>query len=112
MGTVAETERTLYALSLSLIDACFLYLCTEFKGCAALKLEEFIRSFILSSLVCLVLFFADLNVALMFRYPYVTGSSVVAIKYKDGILMAADMGGQKQAIANATPIPTLHFSLM
>ncbi|CAK8575931.1 unnamed protein product [Lathyrus sativus] len=25
--------------------------------------------------------------------PYVTGSSVVAIKYKDGILMAADMGG-------------------
>ncbi|CAL0304095.1 unnamed protein product [Lupinus luteus] len=26
-------------------------------------------------------------------YPYVTGSSVVAIKYKDGILMAADMGG-------------------
>lgn len=30
------------------------------------------------------------------RYPYVTGSSVVAIKYKDGILMAADMGGQLQ----------------
>jgi hypothetical protein len=28
-----------------------------------------------------------------FRYPYVTGSSVVALKYKDGILMAADMGG-------------------
>ncbi|KAI5413134.1 variant 3, Proteasome subunit beta type-4, partial [Lathyrus oleraceus] len=26
-------------------------------------------------------------------YPYVTGSSVVAIKFKDGILMAADMGG-------------------
>ncbi|XP_062143852.1 proteasome subunit beta type-4-like [Alnus glutinosa] len=26
-------------------------------------------------------------------YPYVTGSSVVALKYKDGILMAADMGG-------------------
>ncbi|KAK7337879.1 hypothetical protein VNO77_18467 [Canavalia gladiata] len=26
-------------------------------------------------------------------YPYVTGSSVVAIKYKDGIIMAADMGG-------------------
>jgi 20S proteasome subunit beta 7 len=26
-------------------------------------------------------------------YPYVTGTSVVAIKYKDGILMAADMGG-------------------
>ncbi|OIV95145.1 hypothetical protein TanjilG_21535 [Lupinus angustifolius] len=26
-------------------------------------------------------------------YPYVTGSSVIAIKYKDGILMAADMGG-------------------
>uniref|UniRef100_A0A7N2MSX2 Proteasome subunit beta n=1 Tax=Quercus lobata TaxID=97700 RepID=A0A7N2MSX2_QUELO len=25
--------------------------------------------------------------------PYVTGTSVVAIKYKDGILMAADMGG-------------------
>ncbi|KAJ6957322.1 hypothetical protein D5086_031634 [Populus alba] len=27
------------------------------------------------------------------QYPYVTGSSVVALKYKDGILMAADMGG-------------------
>lgn len=27
------------------------------------------------------------------RYPYVTGTSVVALKYKDGILMAADMGG-------------------
>ncbi|XP_022745739.1 proteasome subunit beta type-4-like isoform X2 [Durio zibethinus] len=26
-------------------------------------------------------------------YPYVTGTSVVALKYKDGILMAADMGG-------------------
>lgn len=29
-----------------------------------------------------------------FRFPYVTGTSVVALKYKDGILMAADMGGQ------------------
>jgi hypothetical protein len=29
----------------------------------------------------------------LFRYPYVTGSSVVALKFKDGILMAADMGG-------------------
>ncbi|KAG6770639.1 hypothetical protein POTOM_026327 [Populus tomentosa] len=27
------------------------------------------------------------------QYPYVTGTSVVALKYKDGILMAADMGG-------------------
>ncbi|MBA0591294.1 hypothetical protein Gorai_019972 [Gossypium raimondii] len=27
-------------------------------------------------------------------YPYVTGTSVVALKYKDRILMAADMGGQ------------------
>ncbi|KAI6695366.1 hypothetical protein NL676_023076 [Syzygium grande] len=26
-------------------------------------------------------------------YPYVTGTSVVAFKYRDGILMAADMGG-------------------
>ncbi|KAL7198481.1 hypothetical protein ACSBR2_020885 [Camellia fascicularis] len=26
-------------------------------------------------------------------YPYVTGTSVIGIKYKDGILMAADMGG-------------------
>ncbi|KAL1317421.1 hypothetical protein HN51_069507 [Arachis hypogaea] len=26
-------------------------------------------------------------------YPYVTGTSVVALKYKNGILMAADMGG-------------------
>ncbi|KAK7819180.1 proteasome subunit beta type-4 [Quercus suber] len=28
--------------------------------------------------------------------PYVTGTSVVAIKYKDGILMAADMGVLQQ----------------
>ncbi|XP_040960337.1 proteasome subunit beta type-4 [Gossypium raimondii] len=27
-------------------------------------------------------------------YPYVTGTSVVALKYKDRILMAADMGGK------------------
>ncbi|KAH7560991.1 hypothetical protein JRO89_XS10G0155500 [Xanthoceras sorbifolium] len=27
------------------------------------------------------------------QYPYVTGTSVVALKYKDGILMASDMGG-------------------
>nr|GEV70623.1 proteasome subunit beta type-4 [Tanacetum cinerariifolium] len=27
------------------------------------------------------------------QYPYVTGTSVIGIKYKDGILMAADMGG-------------------
>ena len=27
------------------------------------------------------------------RYPYVTGTSVIGIKYKDGILIAADMGG-------------------
>lgn len=25
-------------------------------------------------------------------YPYVTGTSVVGLKYKDGILLAADMG--------------------
>ncbi|CAI8591564.1 unnamed protein product [Vicia faba] len=30
---------------------------------------------------------------LLTRTPYVTGSSVIAIKYKDGILMAAGMGG-------------------
>ncbi|KAI8008336.1 Proteasome subunit beta type-4 [Camellia lanceoleosa] len=27
------------------------------------------------------------------NYPYVTGTSVIGIKFKDGILMAADMGG-------------------
>jgi 20S proteasome subunit beta 7 len=27
------------------------------------------------------------------QYPYVTGTSVIGIKYKDGILLAADMGG-------------------
>ncbi|CAK9186580.1 unnamed protein product [Ilex paraguariensis] len=26
-------------------------------------------------------------------YPYVTGTSVIGIKYKDGVLLAADMGG-------------------
>ncbi|KAI8030766.1 Proteasome subunit beta type-4 [Camellia lanceoleosa] len=29
----------------------------------------------------------------VFIYPYVTGTSVIGIKFKDGILMAADMGG-------------------
>ncbi|GKC59206.1 proteasome subunit beta type-4-like protein [Tanacetum coccineum] len=28
------------------------------------------------------------------QYPYVTGTSVIGIKYKYGILMAADMGGK------------------
>lgn len=27
------------------------------------------------------------------QYPYVTGTSVIGIKYKDGVLIAADMGG-------------------
>ncbi|XP_074319579.1 proteasome subunit beta type-4-like [Silene latifolia] len=27
------------------------------------------------------------------QYPYVTGTSIIGIKYKDGILIAADMGG-------------------
>nr|CAD1838974.1 unnamed protein product [Ananas comosus var. bracteatus] len=26
-------------------------------------------------------------------YPYVTGTSVLGMKYKDGVIMAADMGG-------------------
>ncbi|CAL5401775.1 unnamed protein product [Camellia sinensis] len=29
----------------------------------------------------------------MSSYPYVTGTSVIGIKFKDGILMVADMGG-------------------
>ncbi|KAJ0935197.1 putative proteasome endopeptidase complex [Helianthus annuus] len=32
-------------------------------------------------------------IGFLYRYPYVTGTSVSGIKYKDGILMAADMGG-------------------
>lgn len=28
-----------------------------------------------------------------YRYPYVTGTSIIGIKYKDGVLIAADMGG-------------------
>ncbi|XP_060175213.1 proteasome subunit beta type-4-like [Lycium barbarum] len=27
------------------------------------------------------------------QYPYVTGTLIIGIKYKDGILLAADMGG-------------------
>lgn len=40
-----------------------------------------------------VLLFLNHCFILLFRYPYVTGTSVVALKYKDGILMASDMGG-------------------
>lgn len=29
----------------------------------------------------------------MYRYPYVTGTSVLGVKYKDGVALAADMGG-------------------
>ncbi|CAL8997996.1 unnamed protein product [Prunus brigantina] len=52
--------------------------------------------FFIPGLLCI---FSSLLVSLEFRpscnfwYPYVTGTSVVALKYKDGILMAADMGG-------------------
>jgi hypothetical protein len=30
------------------------------------------------------------------RYPYVTGNSVIALKYKDGVIMACDTGGWSQ----------------
>ena len=40
------------------------------------------------------------NFVFLVRYPYVTGSSVVAIKYKDGILMAADTGGLMLNLVN------------
>lgn len=38
-------------------------------------------------------YLARSNWVLSCRYPYVTGTSVIGIKYKDGILMAADTGG-------------------
>ena len=36
-----------------------------------------------------------LNLGLLFRQPIVTGTSVLAIKYKDGIMMAADTLGSQ-----------------
>jgi 20S proteasome alpha/beta subunit len=33
------------------------------------------------------------------RYPYVTGSSVIAIKYKDGALIACDTLGESPAVS-------------
>jgi 20S proteasome alpha/beta subunit len=38
------------------------------------------------------------NVANEFRQPIVTGTSVLAIKYKDGIMMAADNLGEHPII--------------
>ncbi|THG20504.1 hypothetical protein TEA_025248 [Camellia sinensis var. sinensis] len=37
--------------------------------------------------------FDDVAPVRLVIYPYVTGTSVIGIKFKDGILMAADMGG-------------------
>jgi len=52
------------------------------------------RVFTLNSLILLLnAYFFALIFVLTLRYPYGTGSSVVATKYKDGILMATDMGG-------------------
>ena len=42
-----------------------------------------------------------LNLELLFRQPIMTGTSVLAIKYKDGIMMAADtLGSQHPARLN------------
>lgn len=61
---------------------------------AALLISLFISVFIWKFYCKTGDFFRVLNLLLYIcRYPYVTGSSVVALKYKDGILMAADMGG-------------------
>ncbi|KAL8139711.1 hypothetical protein V2J09_005732 [Rumex salicifolius] len=38
------------------------------------------------------------------QYPYVTGTSVIGIKYKDGILIAADMGGSLVPLYLTRPI--------
>jgi 20S proteasome alpha/beta subunit len=39
----------------------------------------------------------------LIRYPYVTGASVLAIKYKDGVLIACDMLGVSRSLMN-TPL--------
>jgi len=44
----------------------------------------------------------DDNVANEFRQPIVTGTSVLAIKYKDGIMMAADNLGEYPTILTMT----------
>lgn len=40
-----------------------------------------------------VLICAYLVILMICRYPYVTGTSVLGIKYKDGVLIAADTAG-------------------
>jgi hypothetical protein len=32
------------------------------------------------------------------RYPYVTGTSVIDLKYKDGVIMASDTGGSSPVL--------------
>jgi hypothetical protein len=46
-----------------------------------------------------------------FRYPYVTGTSVVALKYKDGILMAADMGGSNAKLTHPPLLQVSYYSV-
>lgn len=92
MDSVAETERTLYVhtLSLSFPLSSLMRFCFECVVFAASNL-----------ILVLNVYFVALNfVLILIRYPYVTGSSVVAIKYKDGILMAADMGGPMLNLVN------------
>ncbi|KAI8012874.1 Proteasome subunit beta type-4 [Camellia lanceoleosa] len=61
--------------------------------------EEEIRQAALEKVLSEGTVFKDLTITVhglvsaLEYYPYVTGTSVIGIKFKDGILMAADMGG-------------------
>jgi hypothetical protein len=51
-----------------------------------------------------------LRCAPLARYPYVTGTSVLAVKYADGVMMASDMLGASRCVRLCAFSPVASFA--